>query len=353
MGKKTVIALCAILFNVVTGGFIASATGLPAWSVIGGGTALSAVMGGNQGSLNMAIQREIWMSTIVEGLFADNSFLSKAVNADAFVNQGRTVHVPNAGAPSGVKKNRTDLPAAVKVRTDKDLVFNLDEFTTDPIRIPHADTVELSYSKRESVIRGDRSTLIEKVSEAILFSWAPEAANTIKTTGAAVDAHTVAATGKRKAFTKHDVNAVMLKFNRQNIPQSGRYLLIDADMHAQLLESLTENEANAFHALADVKNGTIGKLYSFNIMMRSSALRYTSAGKAKESTTAGAAADNAAALAWHEDSVCRALGEVVVFDNPGDATYYSDILSFLLRCGGRPMRDDVAGLCAIVQDAAA
>jgi hypothetical protein len=28
--------------------------------------------------MNMAIQREIWMNTIVEGLFADNSFLNKA-----------------------------------------------------------------------------------------------------------------------------------------------------------------------------------------------------------------------------------------------------------------------------------
>ena len=31
----------------------------------------------------MAIQKEIWMAAIVEGLFASNSFLSKAFNADA------------------------------------------------------------------------------------------------------------------------------------------------------------------------------------------------------------------------------------------------------------------------------
>lgn len=353
MGKKSMVALlCAVLFNVLSGGLIASATGLSAWGLIGGGTLLSTLISGNSGAFNMAVQREIWMTTIVEGLFADNSFLSKAINADGFVNQGKTVHIPNAGAPSGVKKNRTNLPADVKVRTDKDLTFVLDEYTTDPIRIPHADTVELSYNKRESVIRGDRSKLIEEVSNAILYSWAPGVTHSIKTTGDAVDAHTTGATGQRKALTKQDVKAVMVKFNKQNIPQDGRYLILDADMHAQLLDSLTEKEETAFHALADVKNGVIGKLYSFNVMMRSTALRYTDAGVAKEPTTDGAATDNGAALAWHQDSVCRALGEVVVFDNPGDATYYSDILSFLVRCGGRPMRDGVEGLVAIVQDAA-
>ena len=44
----------------------------------------------------MAIQREIWIGSIVEGLFADNSFLSKAFNADEFVNMGKTVHIGKA-----------------------------------------------------------------------------------------------------------------------------------------------------------------------------------------------------------------------------------------------------------------
>lgn len=58
----------------------------------------------------MAVQKEIWQDTIIEGLFADNSFLSKAVNDDMYVNMGKKVHIPNAGAPSGVEVNRTTLP---------------------------------------------------------------------------------------------------------------------------------------------------------------------------------------------------------------------------------------------------
>lgn len=354
MRLKHVIALVmALVVNVMGASAISLSSGLPFAGVLGGGAVLSLFGGAASGSLNMAIQKEIWMSTIVEGLFANNSFLSKAINADEFVNMGKTVHIPNAGAASKVEKNRAVFPATVKTRTDLDLTFNLDEFTTDPIRIPHAETVELSYSKRESVIREDRAALIENVSNSILFAWSPLKANSIYTTGDAVVAHTDAATGNRKAFTKKDVNAAMLKFNKDNVPQEGRYLLLDADMHSQLLDSMTEKEADAFHNLADLKNGVIGKLYSFNIMMRSQALRYTGADVAKDWVTAGAAADKAAALAWHQNSVCRALGEVVAYENQGDPTFYGDIYSFLVRSGGRPMRNDVKGLLAIIQDTAA
>ncbi len=354
MKQKTLIALiCALLFNIVGGVAIAAASGLPVWGVLGGGSVLSMVAG-QKGALNMAVQKEIWMDTIVEGLFADDTFISKALNADQFVNMGKSVWIPNAGAPSNVEKNRTSLPATVNKRTDSALKFDLDEYTTDPILIPHADTVELSYSKRESVIRQDRSNLQENIGDAFTVYWAPSAAgNKILTTGAAVAAHTPAATGNRKSFDKKDVHAVMTRFNKDNVPQTGRYMLLDADMYSQLINSLTEKEETAFHNLADIKNGVVGKLYTFNIMMRSKALRYTTAGAIKEWTAAGAAADNAAALAWHENSVCRALGEIVMFDRESDPTYYGDIYSFLIRAAGRPMRSDVKGLIAIVQDTAA
>jgi len=346
--------VAALLFNLVVCSALSAATGFNPLALIGGGVVLSAIGGAAGGSLNMAIQREIWMNSIVDGLFADNSFLSKAFNADMFVNAGRTVHIPNAGNPSNVVKNRTTKPASVKTRDDSVLSYILDEFTTDPIHIPHADTVELSYNKRESVLMNDKAKLQEVVGDDFLFKWAPTSANTIKTTGATVEAHTSSATGNRLKFSKADVLAAMTKFNADNVPQTERYLLLDAVMYSQLLEDLTVNESMAFHAGVDTKNGIVGKLLTFNVLdPRSKALRYTGAGAAKEWTTTGAATDDAAALAWHVNSVCRALGEVVAYESMGDPTWYGDIYSFLIRAGGRPMRSDGKGLLAIVQAKAA
>lgn len=298
----------------------------------------------------MAIQKEIWIQTIVEQFFASDSFVTKSYNADAFVNQGRTVHIPNAGMPSGVEKNRNVFPAQVTTRTDVDLKFDLDEFTTNPIRISHADMVELSYDKRNSVLRQDKSALINKASESILFSWLPTSTEQmIETSGKSVTAHLPSTTGNRKAFTKEDVRRAMTHFNSQNVPQTGRYLLIDAEMYSQLLDSLTTQEAMAFHAVANVQKGVLGKLYGFEILMRSRVGVYTNTGTKKEFSAVATPTDVACALAWHEDSVCRALGEVEIFDNLSDPTYYGDIYSFLVRCGGRAMRNDTAGLLAIKQ----
>ena len=353
MKSKFLFALCALLFNMVIASAAAVTVGLNPLAVFGAGTALSTLIPSTSGNLGMAVQKEIWMNSIVEGLFADNSFLSKAFNADEFVNAGKTVHIPNAGTGSNVVKNRSSYPATVSARTDTDLTFNLDEFTTDPIKIPYADQVELSYNKRESVIKQDKAKLIEDVSNDMIFNWSPASTSTIRTTGAAVLSHTTDATGNRKAFTKADVKRAMVYFNKQNVPKLGRYMLCDSEMYGQLLDSLTENQNISFNATADVANGIMGRLYGFNIIERSTAALYTTAVVPKLLTAEGAATDNAAVLAWHENSVCRALGQTEMFESVKDPLYYADIYSFLVRCGGRPMRAGVEGLLAIVQDAAA
>lgn len=297
----------------------------------------------------MAIQKEIWQSAIVEGLFADDSFLSKAVNDDQWVNQGHVVHIPQAGAPSAVEKNRATLPAEIKTRTDTDLTYVLSEFTTDPVRIDHADTVELSYSKVTSILSQDRLALMEKVAEDFIFNWSPAADHTLETSGDAIDAYTSKATGKRRAIVKADVLKLMTAFNEENIPQEGRYLLLDAQMYSQLLNDLTANENSAFLASANAQQGVLGKLYSFNIMMRSKSALYTTAKAPKNWATTGAATDLAAALAWHTGTVSRALGAVEAFEQQRAPEYYGDIYSFLVRCGGRIRRADMRGIRALVQ----
>lgn len=134
-------------------------------------------------------------------------------------NRKITVYIPNAGAPSGVEKNRTTFPAQVNIRTDVDLKFDLEEFTTNPIRIPHADTMELSYDKRNSVLRQDKSALINKASESILFNWLPDNAHTIETTGKSVTAHspsggTIYKAANFKYFGKHQT--IFLRNKRTN-----------------------------------------------------------------------------------------------------------------------------------------
>lgn len=295
------------------------------------------------------VQKEIWLRDLMGNFFPDDSFASKSVCDDAFVESGKKVHVPNAGAPSGVQKNRSSLPGKVDKRTDTDVEYTLNEYTTNPILIPDAETVELAYDKRISVIAEDKAELQRVAHEDLLMTWASDKDRCVYTTGEAKPAHQDAATGNRKALTTDDVLNLQTKFDQENISQNGRYLLLDAVMYAELLKSMTNTDKIGFFQAADVKKGIVGQLYSFNVMKRSTVLRYAvTAGAATGLATENAATDCAAGLAWQERCVRRALGEVKMFDESGSPTYYGDIYSFLVRCGGAKSRADKKGVYAIV-----
>lgn len=304
----------------------------------------------------MAIQREIWENHIEGNLFKNNEFLLASTDASQYVMQGKVVHIPQAGALPAVVKGRTSLPASVTQRTDVDVTYPLDEYTTDPILIPHADTMELSYNKRESVLGEYEASLRQVTADNILVSWAPaNAGSFIRTTGAAAAAHLSGGTGNRKKITLSDLKAAQLLLNKQNVPLEDRYALFSADMYQQVTDELTTTQYRDFSIAYDARGGVLGKLFGFNIMMRGTVVSYTNDTTPVVNAygAAGAAADNDAVLCWHAAAVERALGEISFFERIGDPTYYGDIYSVLVRMGARKRRSDEKGMVAIIQTATA
>jgi hypothetical protein len=356
----------ALLFNVVMAlliGMAGSAFGLnavaTAGTVFAGGLALSHYA--PKAMPLMAIQVEIWQDSIVSNLFKANPFLNYAFNGDQYVLAGKVVHIPNAGAKPSVTKNRTSLPAAIAKRTDSDVTYALAEYTSDPTLIPDADTVELSYDKRQSVITEHYETLFETVGDWMLYDWFTSLASNgtdqvtghiVRTTGGDVLAHTTSATGNRKKLLKDDIKAAVTYMNKNNIPKDGRYCILDSEMYAQLMDDDDlKKRDGANGGELNLKEGVVMKLYGVNIMERSSVLTFTNAATPviKAPGAAGATTDNAAALVWQQNAVERALGEVKFFEDLGKPEYYGDVYSALLRAGGRIRR--TAGVVAIVQAA--
>jgi hypothetical protein len=253
-----------------------------------------------------------------------------------------------------VTKDRSSLPATVTQRTDIDVTYALNEYTTDPILIPNADTMELSYNKRESVLNEHEAALRQVTADSILIDWAPTL-NIARTTGDAVATHLTSTTGNRKKFGVSDLKNAMLLLNRQNIPVEERYALLSADMYQQLTDSMDATQYRDYSQAFDAKDGVLGRLYGFNIMMRSNVLSYTNDSTPIVNVYGASAAvtDNDAVLCWQKNAVERALGEVKFFDRVGDPTYYGDVYSVLVRMGARKRRNDEKGIVAIVQAASA
>ncbi|MBV6442748.1 MAG: hypothetical protein EPGJADBJ_04472 [Saprospiraceae bacterium] len=292
----------------------------------------------------MAVNKEMWRPDIIESLFKSNAWLSRSFNADEYVVGGRIVHIPQAGAPSNVERNRVNLPAPIVKRNDTDILYSLDEYTSDPRLIPDIDKKELSYDKRQSVIREDTGKMMEVAGDNMLYNWAKNVPSGFKvvTTGGNAAATAPGATGNRKIITQADVRKAQTTLNLQNVPKEGRVLILPSNMLDQLMSDVEVQKL--FQMVINVKEGSLGRVWGFDIYERSSVLIETNGGTVKLPEAASATDDNECALFYYENHVERALGDVEIFDNPNQAAYYGDLISFLLRLGGRNRREDNKGV---------
>jgi hypothetical protein len=240
-------------------------------------------------------------------------------------------------------------------RTDTDVTYVLDEYTTDPILIPDAESYELSYGKRESVLGEYESSLRETVAENMLINWSPTASTglVVRTSGITTATHLAGTTGNRKKLTVTDLKNAQLQLNKQNIPMEGRYALMSADMFQQLTDDMSATQYRDFSAAYDVKDGVLGRLFGFNIMMRGSVVTYNNdtAPVVNPYGATADVADNDGVLCWQIGAVERALGQINFFERIGDPTYYGDVYSVSVRMGSRIRRSDAKGIVAIVQTA--
>jgi hypothetical protein len=303
------------------------------------------------------VEVEIWANYIIERLWRDNQFLRHMFSDDDKVLAGKIVHIPQPGAKPTVIKNRNTYPATAVRRMDTDIIYPLDEYTTDPTHIPDADKVELSYDKINSVYGDHAGQLAEDVAGDAIYKYLIDLPQTsiVRTLGDATDEVLPGATGHRKKFTVKTLRKAQTLMNKQNVSRNDRYALLSSDMYGQLLEDLSITEKRDFSESHDPKNGIVGRLYGFNIMERSEVAVATEVGGNVVFKPYGAVVednDHDVSLFWQKDALARALGEVKFFENPDRAEYYGDVYSALLRFGGRRRRADNLGVIAVVQDTA-
>lgn len=300
---------------------------------------------------------EVWAAYIMERFYKDNAFLQNCFDDSDYVVNGRIVHIPQPGAKPNVTVNRNVFPAVSVRRADTDVLYALDELTTDPTHIPNIDQIHISYNKADSVLGDHMQVIDETAADLVLAKWAANA-GIYRTTGAQIVngnpaqltvAPIAGQVGNRYAFTHRDLKNLMTEFNVTKAPKQDRFVLIDDNMYDAFYDTLGETNAKDFSQYADAKNGVVGRLHSFNIMTRSSVLASDNADATKALGAAMAADDNLVSLAWHKNSVARAMGDKKLFQKIGDPNYYGDVHSALLMFGGRVRRADGIGICKIIQ----
>lgn len=298
---------------------------------------------------------EIFSTYIINKLHRTNPFMAHAVNESASVLGGAVVHIPQAGASPAVVKNRSTFPATAVRRADSFVSYPLNVFSTDPTHITWHEENEISYDKTDSVLNDHVATLVEAVGDDMLCNWAKNimAAAVIKTIGEAVAVTEPGQTGERKAFTYRELQKAQALMNKQLVPKTDRYVLLESYMLQQLIDSLSANQMAAFQQSADLANGVVGKFAGFTILERGQVLTLAADGTVKAPGAAVEGTDCLAAIAWQKDSVAVAYGDIKPFQETDSPTYYGDIFSALVKAGGRCRRGDGKGVVVIAQGAVA
>jgi len=299
------------------------------------------------------LNTEIWVNSIEEVLFPVNEFYRNAINDTAFV-ENKTIHLPQAGTIPAVTKNRSSFPASVSQRTDTELTYSMDEYTTDPMFVKDVESAEFSYDKRMSIMKAMVNTLNTEVADWIAYAWAPTlSTNVIETTGASRNAYHPSQTSTRLKLTYADILKASAKLNAQNVPIEGRKMLIDAYLYQDLL---TMAEFKDVYTLQSgiLTNGSIGRVGGFDVFMRSRALAYDegSASLVLNPTEAVTTDTNLGILCWHPDFVRFAMGSrtnggIQIFDGGVRPEYYATVFSALVRAGASKARTSQIGVVAI------
>lgn len=306
----------------------------------------------------MALLQEVWSQEIQENLYMGNEFMKVATDHSMWV-KFKTVHVPQAGATSTVEQNRSVFPAAIGSRTDTELTYSLNQYTADPILIQNLEELQISYDKRKSVLMNMMSQLQFVVATQTLYAWAPSGASRIVQTSGSTSTLNLphsTATGSRKMTTISDVTKLKAILDADNIPQNGRILLVPQYMYnVDLLNISGIVQAYQF-GTAIAQSGVVARLMGFDIMIRSEVLVYdnTATPVIKAITGAGAltspaTTDQGAAIAFHPNYVCHALGTITPYYNENKAEYYGSLFSAEVMHGASKLRTDQKGIVALVQ----
>jgi hypothetical protein len=309
----------------------------------------------------MAIQTEVWIKDINENLYPTSSFMNYGIDYSEYV-VNHTVHIPNAGVNPGIVLNRSSWPVSVAQRTDADLTFSLNEYSTEAIQLQWSEALEASYDKRASILYNLKSNLTTVLGNQTAYAWSPSATTNgvtrvVRTSGSGSTlALASGATGQRNAITLADITAAKNILDTDNVPDTDRFLLMPSSIYNNQFMLITQViEAQRF-GQANLPSGVVTEILGFNVMQRPTVSVYATgatptlkAVDANGNVASTNTTDNLAVLCWWKGAVCIAKGETEIFYQERTPLYQGDLFSALVRHGARIVRQDGKGVAAIVQ----
>lgn len=282
-----------------------------------------------------------------KNLFPDNAFYKQSkLDANPGM-KARTVQVPQIGASKAIITNPSSFPLTPAQTVDDVLEYNLDYFATTPQHITDLEEMETNYSKRSNYLEDHTNVINQRVAESIGYAWAGSANITkLATTGASRESSYGGAA--KKAVTLADIIKIAKQFDLDNVPMKDRFLLINPWMQEDLM-GINEFISFDYNNTKPLVNGTIGRIYGFEVFVRSEGVVFDNTDSLITVGDAPATTDRSAILAWQKSMVRRSEGSPKVFMEMNKPEYLGDVFNLAVKAGGSFGRNDSKGVVALIQ----
>lgn len=301
----------AVLVNCVMGGVLASTVGVD--PVIGAvGLNVVAATVGNvvpAGSLRAGVYTEIWTGELVKylrrGLTA--TFLDGIPDASSIVNND-VIHLVEVGVDPDVLINNTTYPIPLQALDDKDIAIQLDKFQTKVTPVTDDELYAISYDKmarvKESHGNAINDSKFAKAAHALCAQSNTATTPVLKTTGARDEA-----TGRLKLCVQ-DLIELKRALDKLKVPADNRRLVLCTDHVNDLLET-----SQVFKEQYNINrnDGTVGKLYGFNIYEFANNPLYTKAGEKKAVGAEAETGEFQCSFSFYVPRVFKATGSTKMY----------------------------------------
>lgn len=305
--------LSALVFNAVIGATMGGAVGIDPVSGAIGANGVAAVCGlfnmAPAGALREGVLTEVWTGELVKYLRRglEATFLDGIPDASSLA-ENDVIHLVDVGVDPDVLVNNTTYPIPLQALDDADITISLDKFQSKVTPITDDELYALSYDKmarvKESHGNAINDAKFAKAAHALCATQNSPTTPVLVTTG-----ERDADTGRLK-LTVQDIINMKRSLDKLKVPSQNRRLVLCTDHVNDLLET-----SQAFKEQYNINrtDGTVGRLFGFDIYEFANNPLYTTAGKKKDVGAAASAGEFQCSFAFYTPRVFKCTGSTKMY----------------------------------------
>ena len=308
---KRLLFLMSAVFNCLCGGLMASAAGFSPMSGAVGLNVLAAVVGNvaPAGSLCAGVYTEVWTGELVKHLRRglEATWLDGIPDNSSIV-KNDIIHLVEVGVDPDVLVNNTTYPIPLQALDDADIAIQLDKFQTKVTPITDDELYSISYDKMTRVKESHGNSINDakfaKAAHAMCAASNGTKTPVLKTTGSRDPE-----TGRIK-LVPNDLIRMKKAMDKLGVPTVGRRLVLCSDHVNDLLE-VDQKFKEQYNI--NRNEGTVGRLYGFDIYEFANNPLYTTAGTKKALGATAGTGEFQCSFAFYIQRVFKATGSTKMY----------------------------------------